>query len=238
MNKNIYTSAIYSITLQIIIGIISIFGLFIKMKSEDLILNELLLLETIVQFVEFTFYIWLIYNFSKINFNVTLVRYIDWFITTPTMLFTIIAFMIYRNNMSDNSNTKKYRVTLDDIISENSLNLLYVFIANAFMLILGFLGEYNAINRILAFLTSSLFLFVSFYIIYKNYVLDDKLNKIVFWFNFIIWSGYGIAYLYPITTKNIAYNILDIFSKNINGLLLTIYILFLYAPSNRLVSLI
>ena len=236
MNKDIYTSAIYSIILQVIIGIISIFGLFIKMKDEDLILNELLLLETIVQFVEFTFYIWLIYNFSKINFNVTLVRYIDWFITTPTMLFTIIAFMIYRNNISDNN--KKESVTLNSIISENSLNLLYVFIANACMLILGFLGEYNSIDRILAFLTSSLFLFVSFYIIYKNYVLDDKLNKMVFWFNFILWCGYGIAYLYPIATKNIAYNILDIFSKNINGLLLTIYILFLYAPSNRLFSLI
>ena len=38
MNKDIYTSAIYSVTLQVIIGIISIFGLFIKMRSEDLIL--------------------------------------------------------------------------------------------------------------------------------------------------------------------------------------------------------
>ena len=66
MNKDIYTSAIYSVTLQVIIGIISILVLFIKMRSEDLILNELLLLETIVQFVEFTFYIWLIYNFSKL----------------------------------------------------------------------------------------------------------------------------------------------------------------------------
>jgi len=239
MNKDIYTSAIYSVTLQVIIGIISIFGLFIKMRSEDLILNELLLLETIVQFVEFTFYIWLIYNFSKINFNVTLIRYIDWFITTPTMLFTIVAFMIYRNNILDSNNDKeKEPTTLNNIISENSLNLLYIFIANACMLILGFLGEYNAIDRILAFSSSSLFLFASFYIIYKNYVLDDNLNKFVFWFNFILWCGYGIAYLYPLTTKNIAYNILDIFSKNINGLLLTIYILFLYAPSNKLLSLI
>jgi len=225
MDKQIYSSALFSLITQFIIAIICFFGLFIKLDKQDTILNEILLLETIVQFVEFSFYIWLVYNFSNITFNVTLIRYIDWFITTPTMLFGLLAFMIYRNKQVSHTIDDNSEFNLKTIINDNSNNLIYIFIANALMLILGFLGELQTLNKYFAFFTSSIFLFVSFYIIYSNYVSNDWLNQLLFWFNFILWSGYGIAYLYSITTKNVIYNILDIFSKNINGLFILLYIL-------------
>ena len=229
MNKQIYDSAVFSLVIQFIIAFICLFGLFIHVEKKDAILNEILILETLVQIIEFCFYLWLIYNFSNITFDVTLIRYIDWFITTPTMLFSIIAFMIYRNtrlsNMDNMDNMDNKNITLKNIVNKNTTNLIYVFVANALMLILGFLGELKILNKLFSFFSSSIFLFVSFYIIYSNYVSNDWLNKFIFWFNFVLWSGYGIGYLYSVTTKNVIYNILDIFSKNINGLLILLYIL-------------
>src|SRR6056300_1135768 len=95
MAEIIYTSAIYSLVVQFIIGIICFAGLFIPLDEDDQVLNSVLLYETIVQAIEFTFYVWLIYSFHKIEYDVTFVRYFDWILTTPTMLFTMIVLMIY-----------------------------------------------------------------------------------------------------------------------------------------------
>lgn len=229
MDKSIYTTAVYSLLIQAFIAIVCILGIFIKLDSKDKILNDILILETIVQIVEFTFYVWLIYNFATLNINVTLVRYLDWFITTPTMLFTLIAFMIYRNNTLNNINTEN--MSFKEIINSHFNTLAYIFVANAGMLFLGFLGEYNAITKNLAFITGTILLLISFYLIYYNFVSSDWLNNYLFWFNFILWSGYGVAYMCSYTTKNVIYNIIDIFSKNINGLLIFSYILFNKSPN-------
>ena len=68
MDKEIYTSALYSIIIQFIIGVVCIGGLFIELDKEDRVLNEILLLESIVQFIEFSFYLWLV-NESRIKIN-------------------------------------------------------------------------------------------------------------------------------------------------------------------------
>ena len=67
MDKSIYTSAYYSLFVQFIIGIICLGGIFLKLDNNDKILNEILILETIVQSIEFIFYIWLVFNFSNIS---------------------------------------------------------------------------------------------------------------------------------------------------------------------------
>jgi bacteriorhodopsin len=106
MNKSIYTSAYYSLIVQFIIAIVCLFGTFIKLDNQDTILHEVLVLETIVQFVEFSFYIWLVYNFSNIRTDISVVRYYDWFFTTPTMLFSLVCFMIYFDRKSNNLSTR------------------------------------------------------------------------------------------------------------------------------------
>ena len=94
-NKNIYNSALFSLISQIIIGVICLFGFFVTLKPQDEILYSLLTMETVVQMVELCFYIWLIHNINKLNYDMTYIRYLDWFITTPTMLVTLVIFMIY-----------------------------------------------------------------------------------------------------------------------------------------------
>ena len=98
MNIDILQSAYISLIIQIITGLITFAGIFIKLKPEDYILTEILILETVVQFIEFSFYIWLIFALNSASETlITPVRYFDWIITTPTMLLTTIFFMEYNN---------------------------------------------------------------------------------------------------------------------------------------------
>lgn len=219
MAEIIYTSAIYSLVVQLIIGIICFAGLFIPLDKEHQVLNSVLLYETIVQAIEFTFYVWLIYSFHKIDYDVTFVRYFDWILTTPTMLFTMIVLMIY------NEKSKNETLTIKGILQEEYFNIGHILGLNAAMLLFGFMAEYDILDRMLGFIFGSIAFVLSYYYMYINYVGNNVFNKYIFYTNFIIWSGYGIAYLFPYATKNTMYNILDIFSKNITGILVLIYIL-------------
>ena len=219
MDISIYKSALTSLIIQLIIGLLSLYGLSIKLNDDQIILNQILLLETIVQFIEFSFYIWLVFNFSKIKVNVSLIRYLDWFITTPTMLFSIISFFIYQNH-------KPEFLSLKNIFYDNINILTWIFGLNAFMLILGFLGEIKLIKKYLATILGFFGLIGAYYLIYTNFVGEKLINNYLFWFNFILWSLYGIAYMLSFKNKNIFYNILDVFAKNINGLLILAYILY------------
>ena len=98
MNKSIlYSSLLFSIIIQVLTGVLDIYALTLKIPTALHIIKQLLVLELGVQVVEGSFYIWLFRNFHKIS-NITPNRYIDWFITTPTMLVTLIMYLIYLNN--------------------------------------------------------------------------------------------------------------------------------------------
>jgi len=226
MNKSIYTSAYYSIVVQIIIGVVSLLGTFIKIDTQDKILYEVLVLETIVQFIQFSFYIWLIYNFSNIKSDISIVRYYDWFFTTPIMLFALICLLIYFQRKNNGISTED--LSLANIYSENDNTINKIFASNALMLILGYLGEVNIISKISAFFGGTALLCYVYYYIYDSFVQDQLVNKALFWFNFILWSGYGIAYLLSYENKNNMYNVLDVFAKNINALFVLLVILFKY----------
>lgn len=49
-------------------------------------------------------------------------------------------------------------------------------------------------------------------------------HKQIYWFFFVVWSLYGFAAILPFIYKNIMYNVLDLFSKNVFGLFLVFYI--------------
>ncbi len=82
-----YITLVISIIVQIITGIIEIGAFFFKVPTIYSIIRQLLIIELVVQFFEGIFYVWLVYNFTKV-LNVTPKRYIDWIITTPSMLIT------------------------------------------------------------------------------------------------------------------------------------------------------
>ena len=56
-----------SFIVQVITGIVSILGMFIKLKDKDKVLKDILLIENLVQVVEAIFYVYIILAFTNIN---------------------------------------------------------------------------------------------------------------------------------------------------------------------------
>ena len=63
--NTILNTAYVSLLVQLIIGILGIHGILIPLEEEDYILKEIIIMETIVQFIELTFYIWLTIELSR-----------------------------------------------------------------------------------------------------------------------------------------------------------------------------
>ena len=216
-----YITLIISIIVQIITGGIEIVALFIKVPSAYSLIRELLMFEFIVQIIEGIFYIWLAYNFTKIV-NVTPKRYIDWVITTPTMLITLMLYLIYLNKKTTNDTNELELFTL---LKENSSVIIPIIFLNWLMLLFGYLGEMKIIPVLLGVILGFIPFLTYYYMIYINYVTQNTLGYLLFWYFFLFWSLYGVVAILPYYTKNACYNILDLFAKNFFGLFLS-YMIF------------
>ena len=221
INLNIYISLIISIIVQVITGIIEIGALFIKVKSENLFLKQMLLLEVIVQFIEGAFYIYWFFNFTSI-LNITPKRYFDWMFTTPTMLLNLIFYLIFLKYKEDNNS---YKLNFFELFNQEFYTIILVFLLNWLMLLFGYLGEIKIIPVLLGVTLGFIPFLIYYYIIYKNYAVLSNDGLKIFYYFFIIWSFYGIVAVLPYKIKNICYNILDLFAKNFFGIFLS-YILF------------
>jgi bacteriorhodopsin len=218
---NIYSSLIISIITQVITGFIELFALLIKVSSKQFFLKEMLLLEVIVQFIEGSFYIYWFYNFKTI-LNITPKRYLDWAFTTPSMLLTLIFYLIFLKYKENNNSDK---LTFIDLFNQEFNTIIIIFLLNWLMLLFGYLSEINLLPVFLGVALGFIPFFIYYYIIYKKYaILTNDGLKIFFYFLFV-WSLYGLVAVLPYKIKNICYNILDLFSKNFFGIFLT-YLLF------------
>ena len=216
-----YITLVISIIFQIITGIIDIGATFVKVPNMYSLIRQLLILELVVQFLEGTFYVWLAYNFTKV-LNVTPKRYIDWVITTPTMLITLMTYLIYLNKKAENTTNKLEFFTL---FKENSNIFIPVVLLNWLMLLFGYLGEMKIIPVLLGVFLGFIPFLIYYYIIYVNYVTENTSGYLLFWYFFCFWSLYGFAAVLPYYVKNSFYNILDLFAKNFFGLFLSYIIL-------------
>lgn len=219
MNKfYFYSTLIFSFIVQIISGLIDIAVLFIKVEPEYIIIKQLLGLEVFVQLIQGTFYLWLVCNYKEIH-NVTPKRYIDWVITTPLMLISLIIYLIYLKYKETRLNTSK--LELFKLLGENSTTISYVIYLDWLMLIFGYLGEAKIINTIIGVVLGFIPFLIYFYIIYINYVRQTSSGWKICLYFFFFWSLYGVAALLPYYIKNTFYNILDLFAKNFFGLFLS-----------------
>tara|TARA_B110000211_G_C14043363_1_gene537792 strand:- start:393 stop:1079 length:687 start_codon:yes stop_codon:yes gene_type:complete len=203
-----------SILIQLITGIITLNGLNIKVGKKDIILIDILKLESLVQFIELVFYIWM----SQTDININTIasrRYIDWVITTPTMLLSTIMFMKYEELNEKNSN--KY-ITSYNFVKEYKEDIKKILSYNLLMIIFGYLGEINKINKIYSISIGFCFFILCFNLIYNKFAKYSNKGKKLYKFLFIVWGMYGIAAMFPNIEKNISYNILDIIAKNFYGL--------------------
>jgi bacteriorhodopsin len=138
-------------------------------------------------------------DYEKIN----LIRYIDWFLSTPLMLLGLS--LVFTYNLKIELKFKQF---------------LIMILLNFGMLLFGYLGEINKINKQFA-LTGGFILFAFlFYYIYSQFIRNKKntQNFVIYMIFLIIWSIYGIVYLNSLEIKNIIFNILDVIAKCIVGI--------------------
>ena len=218
--KYLFTLTLFiSILFQVIIGAIDFITLFTNVPSKATLLKELLVFEIIVQVIEGIFYIWLYHNFTKVK-NITPHRYIDWFITTPTMLVILIFYLIYLKKGSTQ------QLDFFTLLKENSISITQILLLNWIMLLFGYLGEMKIIPVMLSIFLGFIPFLIYYYMIYVNYLTNNPTGYIYFWSFFIFWSFYGLAAALPYYIKNACYNILDLFAKNLIGLFLSYIIIF------------
>ena len=95
------------------------------------------------------------------------------------------------------------------------------------MLIFGFLGELNYLNKYVSLILGLFFFTLSFKYIFDNFVQFNFINYITLGIFIFIWLLYAVAFLLDFNTKNIAYNLLDLISKNCFGIFLFFYLYYL-----------
>lgn len=216
----VLTSTYTSVIIQFITGVIGAIGLFLPLAPEHQILKSVLLKETIVQVIEFCAYVFIIMRFNLETMAAT--RYFDWVFTTPVMLFTTMIYFKYTEMREKKQDTTQ--LTTGGFIKDNYKIILLILVANMGMLVSGYLGEIQVLDKYVACIVGFLFFAVSFGILYREYARESKVGKMLYAFLVSIWSLYGIAFLMRADFKNIAINGLDILAKNFFGVFLFVII--------------
>ena len=167
----LHSSLLFSIVVQAVTGVIELLALFVKTAPGMALIRQLLGLELAVQAVEGAFYVWLYYNINAVK-NITPKRYVDWAITTPTMLVTLVAYIIYLN--SDKEHTES--LSLIQILREYAVPIAQIVGLNWLMLLFGYLGEVGVIPLITGVTLGFAPFIAYFYIIYERFVANDANN--------------------------------------------------------------
>ena len=165
----LHSSLLFSIVVQVITGVIELLALFVKTAPGMALIKQLLSLEVAVQAVEGAFYAWLYYNIDRVK-NITPKRYADWALTTPTMLVTLVAYIIYLNAPSSES------LSLLQILRENAAPIAQILVLNWLMLLFGYLGEVGVIPLVAGVAIGFAPFIAYFYIIYERFVANDANN--------------------------------------------------------------
>ena len=151
-------------------------------------------------------YIWV--NLKK---NPIVYRYIDWILTVPLQ---IIEFYLILSIAKKIPQSLFYKLLFASII----------------MIVFGFLGETNIINRTLGFIIGMIaWLYILYEIFYGEAAkykdqTNDKSVKLAFealkWIVSIGWVIYPLGYLLKKNNMNLVYNIGDLINKILFGLII------------------
>lgn len=181
-------------------------------------IRHILNLETCISVVATFFYSSFM---EKINTNnidykdINLNRYLDWLITTPIMLLVLTLALGFNIK-------KKVRLT----------NFIFILILNFGMLYSGYKGEIekekenpNKNKIIIGNILGFIFFTLMYYFIYSKFLKghNNYDNKMIFGSFVFFWALYGVAWWLKERPKNIAYNILDLFSKCLVGIFFWAY---------------
>ena len=122
MSDIIYTTGVASFIIQIITTIVDTYALAIPTPPNLYDIKALLWVEYVVNLIEGIFYFWMISNFSVVK-NITIYRYYDWVITTPTMLFTYSMYLLIVKEYNSNITPKD---TLIKVFNQTNIKIKFI----------------------------------------------------------------------------------------------------------------
>lgn len=177
------------------------------LRTKDTKIRHIMNIETVISLIAGYFYskFLTLINDQNVDYGkINLLRYTDWFMTTPFMLLGLGLVMTY--NLKTEFKLKHF---------------VYFLLLDYAMLLFGYLGEIGKINKNLGLWGGFACFALLFYYIYYIYIKDKKsLANVVTYLVFLIfWAVYGIAYTNKSDIiKNLIYNTLDVFAKCIVGI--------------------
>ena len=205
MSRIVYHSAVVSLTVQVVIGLVTAATFFLPKVSPEL--QTILILELSSQFVEFLWYLVVVCREREI---LTWTRYIDWVVSTPVMLISTALFFRLRDASTDES-----------VFVGGALWMCLVL--NWLMLAFGFVMETTAFPRLAGLAFGGAALVGSYTMLARLVDVRDELSVWLFACMYGVWSLYGVAAAMPDVPKNVSYNALDVVSKNFYGVFLLVY---------------
>ena len=205
INNSFYITYVFLITTGTITFIEAI-----RTKSPEV--RNILNLETCISIIAAYFYGKFVEQLKekKVDYDtINETRYTDWAITTPIMLLVLVLAFLY------NSNSGKL----------NFMTFVLILIFNYGMLVSGYLGEQGVLEKVPASIIGFIFFAALYYYIYAVFLQDNYNfdNMILYLAFLILWAGYGILYFMDEVTKNVGYNVLDLFSKCFVGIFFWAY---------------
>ncbi len=183
------------------------------MRNPDPKIRHILNLETVISVVAAFFYsqfVERIKDETEIDYQgINITRYTDWAITTPVMLLVLVLAILY--------NSKKGPLPFS--------KYLIILLLNFGMLGFGYMGEMNYISANNGQFFGFLFFIALYAYIYYYFVKPDPIfdNRMIYWVFVFFWALYGVFYQEDNETRNIAYNVLDLFAKCFVGIFFWAY---------------
>lgn len=225
MNTFVY-SYYMSVFVQFIALFIQFYGVYLHVSPELIPLKYALNIEVCVSVIEFIGYMWIGTNLA--NFDVIMTkRYADWVITTNGLMISISLLYIYLNQQETKQQQKQVleENNKKTLLNANASKFIPLIVYNNLMLLCGFMGEKGFISKTYSFSFGFFFFFMGFYSLFKEFAIYSQSSTNVFYIITTIWALYGFSHLLPELEKNVAYNILDLISKNLFGVFMVYLII-------------
>lgn len=206
----VQTTAIASIAVQLGTALLNIWGLLTPVRPQASIFRSLLFIEFVVQVIELIAYAFLTRLLSRPHHHrqVMTVRYADWAVTTPTMLVTLMAFLSGESSLK--AFGKQYKQAIAVIL-----------VLDWMMIGFGYIAERSSdIRWVYPGFIAFYILFATIHRAFRRQIRAHREKRFIYAWFLILWALYGIFAIYDFSTRNIGYNVLDVFSKNVTGVFL------------------
>lgn len=204
-----------SVLAQIATGIVGVYGLLQDVAPEKKALQFSLAIEMFVQGIELLFYFWFLANFNLAMMAQT--RYKDWFLNTPLMLISSMVFLKYEKERENGNDTKQI---VRDFFKHYGKTIAIVVFSNVMMIAFGYAGERGWLTMPLSCVLGFGAFAVTFGTVWFDLASKSALGRRLWAIMASVWALYGVAFLLPVASKNISYNVLDVVAKNFFGVFL------------------